>query len=100
MGESSRKCGKEAFHHDAIVVGITNSSVVGMELKQKRLDIKSRDSARITYLNIPRGWDTVGEISGIEIALQRSDRENQSSALNLLLDFRVSERAHIDLPTS
>ena len=39
----------------------------------------------------------VGEVTGVEVALQSTNREDQLRVLNLLLDLWVTEGADVDL---
>lgn len=49
------------------------------------------------YLDRLSPWDVVREISGVEVAEHRSDRDKQFRTLDLFKDFRVTDRPNVNL---
>lgn len=49
------------------------------------------------HLNCLALRDVICEISSVEVAEHRSDRDEQFRTLNLLKDFRMTDRSDVDL---
>lgn len=52
------------------------------------------------YLNGSGGWDVVGKVTGIEIALQSTNGEDEFGTLYLLLDFRTTDTSDVNLEST
>lgn len=69
-----------------------------MELqKYKRTEIQTESFK--CYLNGASRRNLVGEVAGVEVALQATDREDKLCALDFLLDFGAADGSNVDLGT-
>ena len=51
----------------------------------------------MAYFDSSRRWDTIREISGIEVTLESTDRNNDLCVLYLILDLFMGECADVYL---
>ena len=49
------------------------------------------------YLNGAGSRDLVGEVTGVEVALEAADRKKKLCTLNLFFDLRMTNRSDVDL---
>ena len=97
VGEPGCECGEKALHDDAVVMRVADSGMIRVELDTTWSNTDVRIRTGISYLDSSGGRNTVSEVAGVEVALQRSDGEDQTSTLDLFLNFGMRERTDVDL---
>lgn len=96
--ELVREFGQQLLHPDVMVDSELDLGVVRMKLRRTRQDYLISIILESSYLDRRRRRNAIGKVSRVEVALQRTNAQDELRGLDLLLHRRPTKRAYVDLP--